>query len=203
MPELIYRGDIARQVFGGLDLSPFSEFANLPYRAIVPEDGVPIIAQVTVSEDADDDLIITEFPVEHGAVINDHAFKRPAELRLQLGWSAAYTWDYGLISVRAVYERILELQASRIPFQVWTAKRTYNNMLIASLRTHTDAKLEFAFLADIAFKEVVLVNTSVIAIAGAIYDQGKLMDPQGHLQNTPVGGVQALPKVVADQNVPS
>lgn len=201
MPELIYTGSVAAGRF--LDLSPFSEFANQPWRAIMPPDGIPIIAQVTVSEDADDDLIITEFPVEQGAVINDHAFKRPAELRCQLGWSAAYVADYGLISLQAVYERILELQAARVPFTVYTARRTYQNMLIASLRTHTDARMAFTFMADIAFKEVVLVNTSVIVIPGAIYNQSSLADPQANTQNTNIGQLQPAPVSVPDAQAAS
>lgn len=47
----------------------------------------PYTAQVTISEQHNDELEITQHPVEQGASITDHAFKRPAELTLTMGWS--------------------------------------------------------------------------------------------------------------------
>lgn len=47
----------------------------------------PLVAQVTISEQHNDELEITDHPVEMGAVISDHAFKRPAELIITCGWS--------------------------------------------------------------------------------------------------------------------
>lgn len=46
-----------------------------------------IIAQAVIEEEHIDTLEITEHPVEQGASIADHAFKRPAEVVLHLGWS--------------------------------------------------------------------------------------------------------------------
>jgi len=46
-----------------------------------------IIAQVTLEEKHHDELEVTDHPVEQGAAIVDHAFKRPAEITLHLGWS--------------------------------------------------------------------------------------------------------------------
>lgn len=47
----------------------------------------PIVAQVTIQEVHQDTLEITDHPVEMGAVISDHAFKRPAELIITCAWS--------------------------------------------------------------------------------------------------------------------
>jgi hypothetical protein len=46
-----------------------------------------IVAQATLEEKHQDELEVTEHPVEQGAAIVDHAFKRPAEVILHLGWS--------------------------------------------------------------------------------------------------------------------
>jgi hypothetical protein len=46
-----------------------------------------IKAHATIEELHTDDLEITEHPVEQGANIADHAFKRPAEVVLKLAWS--------------------------------------------------------------------------------------------------------------------
>lgn len=59
------------------------------YRIALP-DGTflpNIIAHATVEERHTDRLHITDHPVEQGAAISDHAFKRPAEVVLKLGWS--------------------------------------------------------------------------------------------------------------------
>src|SRR6266478_6601275 len=91
---------------GVLDLTLFAGGEGRPYRVIDP-DGFSLVAEVTVSESGEDALIITEHPVEQGSTISDHAFKRPAHLRLHVGWSAAYVGG----DVAQVYSDVLTLQA--------------------------------------------------------------------------------------------
>ena len=75
-----------------------------PYRGILaptaPDGTVldDIHAQATVEEHHRDELEITEHPVEQGAAISDHAFKRPAEVTLVLGWSNSPSSDGSLIN---------------------------------------------------------------------------------------------------------
>lgn len=47
----------------------------------------PFIAQVTIEEVHNDELEITEHPVEQNAPIADHAYKRPSEVVIQMAWS--------------------------------------------------------------------------------------------------------------------
>jgi hypothetical protein len=189
-----------------LDLTALDEWSQAPYRAIRPNgaaaDGSQDIrAQVVVSEDADDDLQITQIPVEQSAQISDHAFRQPSDLRIQMGWSNAFAFSQNF-SLQQIYEQILQLQASRIPFTVYTARRVYNNMLVASLRTHTDARMAFTFMCDISFKEVVLVNTSVVSV-GNILNQFSLADPEATYPNVAAGRQQMTPAVVPDAQVPT
>ena len=44
-------------------------------------------AQVTLEESHSDQLEISDHPVQQGASITDHAYKRPAELTIKCGWS--------------------------------------------------------------------------------------------------------------------
>jgi hypothetical protein len=182
---------------GYLDLADFSRQPGSPTRGI---DGMD--AQVTVEEDHTDELIITEHPVEQGAVIHDHAYKRPAELRLQVGWSDIYT-DH-----RVVYETLLDLQAERRPFTVYTGKRTYVNMLVASLRTHTDSKLEYTLLADVTLREVILVNTQTggVGAGGGItststVNANNLFDPQSNQSLQTTGPIQNVPASVSTETI--
>lgn len=46
-----------------------------------------IIATVTVLERHVDEMEITDHPVQQGATISDHAYKRPAEVMLEVSWS--------------------------------------------------------------------------------------------------------------------
>ena len=56
---------------------------TLPDGTTLPD----IIAQATIEEHHIDEMEITEHPVQQGAMVTDHAFKRPAEVTLHLGWS--------------------------------------------------------------------------------------------------------------------
>jgi len=57
-----------------------------------------IIAHATIEERHHDELEVTDHPVEQGAMINDHAYKRPAEVTLHLGWSNSPPSPGGLIN---------------------------------------------------------------------------------------------------------
>lgn len=60
-----------------------------------------IIAQATLEEKHEDNLEVTNHPVEQGASITDHAFKRPSEVILHLGWSNSPSTSGGLANAAA------------------------------------------------------------------------------------------------------
>lgn len=192
-----------------LDLSSWAQtvwnitgdWANAPIRQITRPNMSPLAPQVVVNEEHSDDLTITDLPVQLGAAITDHSFKRPAELQVQMGWSTAWLAANPAqgMDIMALYEAILELQSARIPFDVYTGKRVYTNMLVASLRTHTDASLAFTFMADIAFREVILVSTQIV-VAGESYNSNSLAQPPVNMQTLP-GGPVALREVSPDRTI--
>jgi len=117
-----------------------------------------IVAQVTIDEQASDDIQITEHPVEQGAPIADHAFKRPAVVTIRAGWSRQFAWD--LSAETGVYGLLLSWQAALLPFDVITGKRSYSNMLIERLQVVTDQHNEYTLLATITCRQVIIVSTS-------------------------------------------
>lgn len=140
-----------------------------------------IRAQVTIEEQHTDDLIITEHPVEQGASISDHAYKRPAEVTVRVGWSnsglqslgSIVTSAYSAITgsgelklnyVKDVYAKLLKLQESRIPFDIVTGKRSYKNMLFRSLAVTTDQTTEHTLLVTAVCAQVIMVNTRVVIV---------------------------------------
>ena len=152
-------------------------------------------AQVTIEEVHHDELEITDHPVEQGAAISDHAFKRPAELILTLGWSNSPsivgllpgvisglqgTSAPGLQStlsgantnqIRETYANLLQLQVGRIPFDVYTGKRAYTNMLLKGLSTTTNKDTENSLIVTAILRQVIIVQTRFVTVAAPVANQ--------------------------------
>ena len=117
-----------------------------------------IIPDIVIEEIQNDQLQITEFPVETGAPISDHAFKRPPEIIMRCGFSNSTAQTEGY--VQAVYGLLIDLQNSLEPFNVVTGKRIYSNMMINSLLVTTDHESEYALNVIVGLKMVIITNTS-------------------------------------------
>ena len=154
----------------------------------------PFSAQVTIKESHVDELEITQQPVDQGAAITDHAFAKPAELTIECAWSdsppaanvvqsltnaVTGTID-GINSIisgnaptqsRDIYQKLLLLQQSRVPMDVFTGKRHYVNMLIAAISVETDKESENALVATIRFRQVLLAQVSVRTIGAPAANQ--------------------------------
>lgn len=125
-------------------------------------------ADATFEEQHSDELAITEHPVEQGAAITDHAYKRPSALTLRLGWSNASQQAGGDDAyVRTIYAKLLALQASRVPIDVVTGKRSYSNMLIAAIALTTDETSEFALFVTVTLREIIIVQTQTTSVPPA------------------------------------
>lgn len=123
------------------------------------------VADVTIEERHTDILTVTENPVEQGAAITDHAFKRPAELLVRVGYSNSSLASGGDPNyVQEMYDQFLTLQASLIPFDVITGKRMYSNMMITDLRTVTTEEWENSMILEVGMREVILVDTQAVSV---------------------------------------
>ncbi|WP_185722953.1 MULTISPECIES: phage baseplate protein [unclassified Burkholderia] len=126
---------------------------------------------VTLEERHHDELVITDHPVEQGAAISDHAYKKPSELTMTIGWSNSSLASIGTLQFgnysRSTYQDLLALQKQRIPFDVSTGKRKYTNMLIQSLDTTTDAKTENSLIVTLHCREVIIVQTTTTQLQPA------------------------------------
>lgn len=126
-----------------------------------------IVPQVVVEEKHRDELVITNHPVQNGANITDHAYKNPSMLALRYGWGVSgniFSLDLGAPSVDEVYGMLLDLQASRQPFDVVTGKRKYSNMLIRSLDVVTDRTTEKSIMVDALLQQVIIVQTQTTTL---------------------------------------
>ncbi|WGO83136.1 phage baseplate protein [Arsenophonus apicola] len=133
-----------------------------------------LVPDVIISEKHHDTLEITEHPVELGAEIADHAYKRPAEVTMEVGFSSGGSlldfWDTSKLGISAglrapeIYQQILALQASRQPFDVITGKRKYQNMLIRAIEVTTDKHTETVLMAILTLRELNITQTKTLNI---------------------------------------
>jgi hypothetical protein len=137
-----------------------------------------MIPDVVVSEKHSDTLEITEHPVEVGAAINDHAYKRPSEVTMECGFAGGGslldvfdTRDIGFgtplngMSPKEVYKALLDTQERRELLDVVTGKRAYKNMLIRAIEVTTDKISENVLNCTLTLREVILSNTTAITVA--------------------------------------
>lgn len=134
--------------------TPISIFAVRPTRRFGE-----ISANVVVEESTNDTLTITKQPVQQGASISDHAYKEPTVFN-----STMYFRDNPEKSLSKVYQDLLDLQVSRVPFDIVTPKRIYRNMLIAGLSQTTDKTTENVLKISMSFQEVIIVSVSTTTV---------------------------------------
>jgi hypothetical protein len=135
---------------------------------------------VVISEKHSDALEITEHPVEVGAQVSGHAFKRPSEVTMDLGFAGGgslidgidttkmFNIDTGLslgASPADVYKKLPALQESRVPVDVITGKRSYKNMLIRAIEVATDKTSENVLMCVLTLREVIISETQKINAA--------------------------------------
>ncbi len=137
----------------------------------------PISGYVILTESATDALEITQQPVQQGASISDHVFKKPVTFSMQMLFS-----DNAQFSLEQIYKNLLALQSSFIPFDCITPKRTYTNMLLSALGQTTDKKTENCLAITASFQEVIIVP-----IATANVPASQLKSPEKNAGTQKVG----------------
>lgn len=128
-----------------------------------------ITFDVIIEETHEDGLVITEHPVERGAPISDHAYLKPKAVSIRGGASDAgsslnldASTDQRSITL---YEKLLELQAAREPFDVVTGKRSYKNMLLETVSVTTDATSPDTLWVAADCREVIIVETQITSVS--------------------------------------
>jgi hypothetical protein len=118
-----------------------------------------ILVNVVIKEDTNDTLTITKQPVQEGASITDHSYKEPTVFSTSILFR-----DNLALSLSKIYEQLLDLQASRTPFDIITPKRIYKNMLMSSLSQTTDRQTENCLAINCSFQEVIIVKVSTTQV---------------------------------------
>lgn len=123
-----------------------------------------ISGYVVIQENTTDALEITQQPVQQGAMIADHAFKKPVNFSIQMSFAD----NIGLLtadkSLAQIYQSLLDLQVTFEPFDIVTPKRTYHNMLLQAIGQTTDKKTENCLAINATFQEVIIVSVATTTV---------------------------------------
>lgn len=133
----------------------------LPQRVVVqPRRSIATFdMMVVLSESATDTLEITRHPVQDGSSITDHAFVQPKTLEMEIVFA-----NTDARTLKETYQKLIELQASAVPFDVVTGKRAYKNMLISSISNTTDADTENVLSLGLSLQEIRIVQVEVAVV---------------------------------------
>lgn len=123
-------------------------------------------SQVTIEERHMDELEVTDHPVDQGATISDHAFKKPASLMIKAQWADSEADD-----IESIYSKLLQLQSGVTLMSIVTGKRIYNNMLIVALAVDTDKLKENILDVTMNCREVIRVSSHSVSVSAAAADQ--------------------------------
>lgn len=165
---------------------------------------------VTINENTVDELEITQQPVQQGASISDHAFKKPIELSIQILFQSDLILGNDLATI---YNNLLNLQipqptppaafvgplpASGVPpaqpagpaalqvVTVTTPKRTYKNMVAKMIKCTTDKNTENILSIGITFQEVITVSVGLTDVPAS-----QLKNPSSNAATQTVGNKQS------------
>ena len=162
-----------------------------------PDTNKVLYPQVVVREKSLDQLELTQHPIERGAAITDHAFKRPAQVEIQAGWSYQkpigdlLQGDFSIDTtyLQGLYDTILQLQAQRNFVTLVTSKRLYKYLLVEAIGLETDEKTENILGLSIHFQEILIAVTQTVSFP----DASVMKQPEINAATTNQGNTSLMP----------
>lgn len=123
---------------------------------------------------------ITQHPVQSGANISDHMYLEPVQITMEIGMSDAMAsmvmgqWAGVGGSSKSVnaYQKLVELQAARIPFTVLDRLNTYNNMVIKSVSVNDDFRTKNGLRATVSMQQLIMANVTEEKVSAREWTSG-------------------------------
>ena len=183
-PEVSTTGALANQgdllMLSGLS----GAFANAPQ----------FTGQCTFEEVHHDEMEIVDHPIQQGANITDHVFKKPAELNLKIGWGGIQVVRSGLVPSEApsqlyinqlasIYNQLLISQSLGTLFTVVTGKRQYTQMAIKLIITQSDQENENILGVQLHMKQLFIAFVNPTSVPAAQYAQANPQVTNPNSQN--------------------
>jgi hypothetical protein len=158
--------------------------APAPVQIVVPRALGSFVADAVIEEQHQDDMTITEHPVEVGSSVADHAYRLPSQLSLTYVWSAS-----SKNNLTDIYAQLRVLEANATLLQIVTGKRVYNNMLIRSLGINTDRMRENILELHVECQEIIFATTQIVQLSPTTVQQ----QPQNTAGSINSGTVNLVP----------
>ena len=172
----------------GVVINTLTSVLLRPKRGITFSGGI-LIPDVVIEEQHTDTLIVTTHPVQQGANISDHAYRMPAVVTVRAAWSNS---SFGIVRnilsggvgvptlsditnsliggtfsetyAQQVYNALISIQRSRVPFSLATGKRNYDNMLLVSMGVSTTSATEYALMLTATFQEILITSVETTSL---------------------------------------
>lgn len=136
--------------------------------------GTVIIPDVVLEEAHTDEVQVTEHPVDVGANVADHAFRKPAVVHCRFGWSdnsrliasvlSTLSGNRGFLTTKQVYSELLKILNARQPLRISTGKRQYPKVLLTSVKTTTTVDTEASLIVDLTFQELLTAREQIVPL---------------------------------------
>lgn len=176
---------------------------NSPYSgsgsstASLPLNQTNYVFDAVLAADHEQELRVTEHPVQTGASISDHAYIVPARLVLDIGMSDvmdAYfnpsTWAGSSSKSVSAYQTLLAIAFARIPVTVTTRLRTYTNMVVRVLNPRENSKTIAGLRARLELFQIFTATTLQTQASARTQETGL----------TSLGAVSSQPPTSAQQS---
>ena len=143
-------------------------------------------------------LKITSHPVQTGANITDHSFVEPATLGMDIGMSdvfyrGATQFTLGDGRSKSAWDKLIEIQKSRVPLEVVTPLGIYTNMLIENITAQDDLTTYSGLRASLQLKEILIADAPDTTISAL---PNKTDGTQrGDIQGSTVGNGSVLSQI--------
>lgn len=131
-----------------------------------------------MSTETEEQLTITSHPVQSGANISDHAYREPTRITMEIIMSdvmaSRQPGQFNSFFNKSVsaYQRLLDLQRSRIPVSVTTRLGTYKNMLIETVSAPDDVSTRDGLRCSVALREVLVAKVGVAKVSARAWTTG-------------------------------
>ena len=147
-----------------------------------------IIPHVTIEEVYRDEVVTTDHPVEMGAAVTDHAFRRPATIEIRCGWSNSTAQSSGCVA--QVYEQLLALQeeSRERPVDIFTPRRFYETMVMGQVQAIRDPNSNAILACSVACRKIIIVESQTTG-----GDAGTQADPASTASPADSGPVSTTP----------
>ena len=132
------------------------------------------LLDASITEEPSLEAEVTEYPVESGAVITDHTQLKPVTLELEFVVSdtpigkVASERAAGVVPSSEARQKLEDLWRARKPVTVITGTRTYENMVLTSLRFPRDKDTGDALRGSASLQQLTIVEVrrTSVALAG-------------------------------------